>query len=350
MNKRENLLRAVRFETPEYIPITCSISDACWEEYPQSALQDLMAEHPMLFPGFRKTEKEIIPDYLPRQRADKPSTDSWGCVWKTSHNGITGTVVDNPLADWNKFDQYRPPSPAEHDGWGPIDWKQIRKEMSAARRQSRLAQASLRHGHTFMTLMYLRGYENLVFDMHDRNPRLPELVNMVKEFNLGLVHRYVEAGAEWMAYPEDLGMQTGPMLSPEHFRQYIKPVYRNLIAPAREAGCVIHMHSDGDVRDLSNDLIDAGMEVLNIQDLVNGIEWVKQNLKNRVCIDLDIDRQSVTRFGTPGQIHDHIRTAVQELGSKRGGLTLVYGLYPGTPLENAGAVMEAMEKCSGYFS
>ncbi len=33
-----------------------------------------------------------------------------------------------------------------------------------------------------------------------------------------------------------------------------------------------------------------------------------------------------------------------------GGLMLVYGLYPGTPLENARAVMDAMEHYSDYHT
>ena len=122
---------------------------------------------------------------------------------------------------------------------------------------------------------------------------------MLEEFNLALVERYLAAGAEWMAYPEDLGMQVGPMLSPQHFRKYIQPSYQRLMPPARDAGCVVHMHSDGDIRALVDDMIDGGVEVINLQDLVNGIDWIAARFAGRVCIDLDIDRQQITRVGTP---------------------------------------------------
>jgi uroporphyrinogen-III decarboxylase len=153
-----------------------------------------------------------------------------------------------------------------------------------------------------------------------------------------------------MSYPEDLGMQVGPMLSPEHFRRYIRPSYHRLMAPAREAGCIIHMHSDGDIRDLVADLIDDGVQVLNLQDLVNGIDWIEARLAGKVCIDLDIDRQDITRFGTPAQIDDLVREEVERLGSREGGLMMIYGLYPGVPLENAGALMSAMERYATHFS
>jgi hypothetical protein len=350
MNLRENTLRAARFESPERIPADFVVGPHCWVAYPRDALQELMAGHPLLFPNFEKSSETSVPAYAPWRRAGQPYTDSWGCVWETAENGITGAVVKHPLADWSAFDAYSPPSPHEQDGWGPIDWDRKRARIAVARQEGRLAMGELRHGHTFLTLTYLRGYENFIFDMCDDPPQLGELIAMVEAFNRGLVRRYVEAGVEWMGYPEDLGMQRGPMLSPDQFRRYIKPSYQRLIAPAREAGCVIHMHSDGDIRELADDLLDIGIDVLNLQDVVNGIDWTAANLKGRACIDLDIDRQSITRFGTPQQIDDHIRRAVVMLGSKEGGLMLKYGLYRGVPLENAKAVMDAMEKYSLHFS
>ncbi len=53
MNQRENLLRAVRFETPETIPMVFHINPACWQHYPHDALQELIAAHPLLFPDYR---------------------------------------------------------------------------------------------------------------------------------------------------------------------------------------------------------------------------------------------------------------------------------------------------------
>ena len=45
MTARENLLRAARFEKPEYIPMSFSGGAGCWNRYPQEALQELMADH-----------------------------------------------------------------------------------------------------------------------------------------------------------------------------------------------------------------------------------------------------------------------------------------------------------------
>jgi uroporphyrinogen decarboxylase len=122
------------------------------------------------------------------------------------------------------------------------------------------------------------------------------------------------------------------------------------MAPAREAGCIVHMHSDGDIRTLVDDLIDDGVQVINLQDLVNGLDWIEDRLAGRVCIDLDLDRQRVTRYGTPAEIDALVREEVARLGRREGGLMMIYGLYPGTPLENAAAVMDAMERYATHYS
>ena len=158
MNDSENTLRAARFENPERIPVSVEIASGCWDYYPQSALQELMGTHPILFPGFRKKEEKITPRYAPWRRAGQPYTDSWGCVWETAENGITGAVVKHALADWDLFKGYLPPSPEDQDGWGPIDWASLRKRISEARTTGRLARGELRHGHTFLTLTYLRSH------------------------------------------------------------------------------------------------------------------------------------------------------------------------------------------------
>lgn len=347
MNKKENYLRAVRFERPDYIPMTFGINDACYQAYPQEALFELMEQHPLLFPDFQKPSLPFTPEFASVARKDAPYRDDFGCVWETTVDGITGTVTGHPLADWNNFATYQAPNPDVCMGIGPVDWKKIQDEIQNT--PDELHMGGLRHGHTFLQLCDIRGYENLLFDMMDEEPRLWELIQLVEEFNLGIIRHYLECGVDVMTYGEDLGMQVGPMLSPDQFRTYIKPSYQRIIRPAKEKGIPIHMHSDGDIRTLVDDLIDGGVEIINLQDLVNGIDWIAERFSGKVCVDLDIDRQKITRFGTPKEIDELIRKEVSSIATPQGGLTMIYGLYPGIPLENVKAVMDSMEKYMGFY-
>jgi hypothetical protein len=349
--QRDNLLRTIRFERPDYVPMTFHINDACWHHYPHEALWDLMESHPLLFPGFQRPAIATPRSYAPYARAGVPFLDPWGCVWETTDDGLFGTVTRHPLATWDNFHHYEPPDANHFTHWLPIDWERQHEQLGPAISQRCLRNGEIGHNHTWLRLIDIRGYENVLYDMADGEPRLRRLLEMLEQFNLQLVRNYITwARAEWMGFAEDLGMQQGPMLSPQHFRTFILPSYRRIMSAASDAGCIVHVHSDGDLRLLIDELLTLPIHVLNLQDLVNGVAWIKERLKGRICIDLDIDRQSVTVAGTPRQIDDLIRQEVAELGSRAGGLLMIYGLYPGVPLANAAAVMDAMERYATYYN
>jgi uroporphyrinogen decarboxylase len=345
----DNTLRAICFERPEHIPMVFWINPACRHHYGADVLAELMEAHPLLFPQFSR-QSEGVSEIAPWERAGTPYTDAWGCVWETTDDGITGTVTRHSLADWDALTRFVPPHPGRTNSMAPVDWARMADQARDIRARGEHYVGSLEHGHAFLRLSYLRGYESLLFDMMDGQPRLCQLIDTVTRFSEGIVRRYLDLGAAMICYPEDLGAQQGPLLSPSLFRSFIKPIYERLTAPARAAGCLIHMHSDGNIRDLVDDLLDCGIDALNLQDLVNDVDWIAANLKGRVCIDLDVDRQLVTRFGTPEEIDALLRREVETLGSREGGLMMIYGLYPGTPVENVQAVMDAMERYAGFYA
>lgn len=347
---KSNRQRAILFENPDYIPMSFAVNPACWHHYPQEWLAEQMERHTLLFPNFKAPRLPYTPEYALVARKDEPYTDDFGCVWKTTDDGITGTVVEHPLEDWAAYAKYQFPDPACRMGIGPVDWDREKLLLEEQRAAGELVGGGLRHGHTFLQLCDLRGYSNLIFDMADEEPLLMDLIERLEAFNMEIVRRYLEMGVDVISLPEDLGMQNGPMLSPEHFRKYIKPSYSRMMKAAREKGVSVHMHSDGDIRLLIDDLLESGVGCINLQDLVNGIDWIRERLKGKVCIDLDIDRQKVTRFGTPKEIHQLILDEVKQLGSPQGGLMMIYGLYPGVPLENVEALMDAMEKYAFYYA
>ncbi len=349
-DKERNLLKAIRFETPDYIPMFFAINDACWHHYNQEELLDLMEEHKILFPEFVRPKEKISPKYSVVANKDKIYTDDFGCVWETKDNGITGTVVKHPLDNWDKFKSWKCPNPLHSNGLESIDWNKIEKEINDKKSRGGVIDCGLRHGHTFLQLCDIIGYENLMFDMADEEPLLDELISLIENFNLEIVKKYMSIGVDIFRYPEDLGMQVGPMISPELFKKYIKPSYQKIIKPARDAGVAVHMHSDGDIRTLVDDIIDGGVDCINLQDLVNGIDWIADHFSGKTCVDLDIDRQVITPYGTPKQVDDLIKEEVKKIGRKNGGLSMIYGLYPGVPIENVKALMDAMEKYAFYYN
>ncbi len=348
ISERENYLKAARFETPERVPMVFAINQACWTHYPHTFLFDMLESHKLLFPDFVRPLKYDV-KFHALARKDEPFTDDFGCVWETAMDGITGSVHKHPISDWSDYKNYVFPDPRKCNGICPVDWAEEKAEILRQKQRGELTVRGLRHGHTYLQLCDIRGYENLTFDMTDEEPLLQDLIDKLYQFNLYIIEQYASAGCDVITIAEDLGMQFGPMLSPDCFEKYILPSYSGLVRAAKKNGALVHMHSDGDIRTLLKGITGGGVDIINLQDLVNGIDFIKEKLKGRICIDLDIDRQKVTPFMKPSDVDALIKKEVGELGSKQGGLMMIYGLYPGIPLENVKALMDAMEKYSFYF-
>ena len=196
----------------------------------------MMAVHKHLFPDYKYSSAPVIPQYQSVAIKDKPFTDDWGCLWETTENGITGTVVKHPLADWNSFDNYIAPGPEKCNGIGPMDWTVIGKEITRKKEAGELISGGLVPGHTFLRLCDIHGYENIIYDMMDEHPSFIKLLQLMEDFNTWIINKYLSLGAEFISYPEDLGMEIGSMISPEMFRKHIKPVYQRMMKHARDAG------------------------------------------------------------------------------------------------------------------
>jgi uroporphyrinogen-III decarboxylase len=266
-------------------------------------------------------------------------------------NGVVGTVVGHPLADWSALEGFQPPAVLHQSAHRILsDWDAERRRVEQARRDGRLAGGGVYHGFFFMRLTYLRGFENLMCDLVEQPPQLGLLAGILKDHTAAMLRHWLELDVDVVTFGEDLGTQRGPMISPEMFARFVTPVYRELMAPVRRAGKLVYLHSDGCVIDLMDEFAAAGVDIINPQDLVNGIDRLARRAKGRFCIDLDVDRQSVVPFGRPPEIRQHIEQAVRTLGSPAGGLMLKVAIYPPAPPENVEAVCSAFEQLRTYWS
>ena len=345
---RDDWLKIVELKGCPEIPCRAVFPEAVWTEHGKQ-LEEVVGRYPEVFGGNLRYEGDRERTCR-RFRRGQRWTDRWGSVWGYAYSGLEGQVVQQPLADWSAFKHFRPPEPATGNDFDELDWPKIRGDFEQARSDNAVAGGYVSHGFLFQRLYYLRGFENLMEDFGREDERLGKLIDMIVEFNLELVRRFLDSGADVIYFGDDLGMQDRLTISPGMWRRYIEPAYAKIFSECRRAGVHVYLHSDGYIADILGDLIEAGVTIVNAQDLVNGLDAIRRELKGRVCIDLDIDRQKIVPWGTPEQIERHIHACVQTLGSKDGGLMLICGIYPGTPLANIEGLARAMKECRMMFS
>ncbi|MGC9520828.1 MAG: uroporphyrinogen decarboxylase family protein, partial [Anaerolineae bacterium] len=322
MTLEEDRIKSLAFDYPELIPVSANILPAAWMKY-RDALSELVARHAGLFgvqPGARDYDAVHTETYVRGEHIDV-----WGCVWSNLKTGMEAIVTGHPVP--TRADVHDLQIPEEDVGFP--------------------------HGFMYLRLQDLRGFEELMIDFAEEPPELQMLIDKVLRYNLRqarLKLAALEAQDEAdpiVRFGDDLGMQQRLPISPQKWRQYLKPCYAEIYQPFREAGYYVYMHSDGHITEIIPDLVDCGVNVINPQVGANGLETLAEVCKGKVCVDLDLDRQ-LFPFASPEEIEDHVRAAVETLGAPEGGLWLMAEIGEDVPLRNIAAIFDALERYRGY--
>jgi uroporphyrinogen decarboxylase len=321
VSRNDDMLKAMRFESPEFIPVRMGILPAAWMHY-REALDELVAAHPVLFAGYSKGSRDY--DEIPRERFMKGEyVDPWGCVWCNAQDGIEAIVKQHPLPAREDVRAIQPP--AENIG--------------------------LPHGFMFLRLADLRGFEEIMVDFAEEPPELQMLIDAVLEYNMRQLEIKLEKekNDELISFGDDLGHQHSLPISPDKWRKYMKPCYAKLYARCHQEGHAVYMHTDGHIYEIIPDLMQCGVNVINPQIRANGLDNLVRVCKGKVCVDLDLDRQ-LFPFASPAQLDEHVHECVEQLGAPEGGLWLKAEIDHGVSLENIEALCTALERYRSHFA
>lgn len=167
--------------------------------------------------------------------------------------------------------------------------------------------------------------------------------------NLERFLRLVGPSIDVIVFGDDLGMQTGPQMSPAMYREFFKPRHARLWKRSKELAphARIMLHCCGGVRELLPDLIEAGLEAINpVQITCHGMEAAQ--LKKDFGRDLTFwgggcDTRQILPHGTPREITEHVRAQVKLL-QPGGGFVFqqVHNILANVPPPNVVAMYDAV--------
>lgn len=173
--------------------------------------------------------------------------------------------------------------------------------------------------------------------------RLVEMHLTNLENFLNSVGKYIDV----VLFGDDLGMQTGPQLSPHMYRTFFKPRHATMWQRAKQLADVkVMLHCCGGVRELLPDLIDAGLDAINpVQISCAGMDaaGLKQDFGRDIVLwGGGCDTQEILPHGTPEQVKKHVREQINIL-NPGGGFVFqqVHNILAFVPPENIVAMLEA---------
>jgi uroporphyrinogen decarboxylase len=274
----------------------------------------------------------------------------WGCKWEYFSN-LTGRhpeIVVHPLEqdeDGSLTKQYKIPDPYDdkrYEGSKEIIKKYGNDYWIVGSIPCSIYEAS----------WYLRGMQKFMEDMILDKEYVNELMDKVMEFPLVAGKKLIGLGVDMLWLGDDVGMQSGMMMSPDTWREYLKPRMAKLISEFKKENPDIKVayHSCGDVQKIIPELIEIGLDVLNpVQPLSMDPARLKEMYGNELCFWGSMDVQGTLPNGTSEDIWNEVRLRMQTIG-KNGGLILspAHTIQCDTSVENILAFYEAAKELGKY--
>ncbi len=198
----------------------------------------------------------------------------------------------------------------------------------------------------------LYGMENLMVAFHD-NPgfahRLLDEITVRKQL---MARCFAKAGVDVLRLGDDVGSQHGMMISPAVWRTFLKPRLASVIAAAREVrpDIPVFYHSDGDVREIIEELIEIGVTILNpVQPECMDPFEIKARYGDRLTLWGTVGTQTTLPRGTPAEVRRVVREYMRRL-APGGGYVIgpSHSINRDVPWENVMAFYEAVRDYGAY--
>lgn len=286
---------------------------------------------------------EVTPRWLKSETAQ--GRDMWGIEYRRAEyeGGAYDEPCVQPLATAETVaDVHAHPWPSPDD----FDYSAVTEACRSDDGQHPIHAACYE---PFLLYGYLRGLERAFEDLILRPELADAVLGHIVDFHWEHHRRIFEAGrgridTTWVA--EDLGAQTGPLISLAMYRRFLLPNQIKMADLARSFGIHVMYHTDGAARMFLPDLIDqVGIEILNpIQWRCAGMERERlvADFGDRIIFHGSIDNQQTLAFGTVDDVVREVRESLEIYAGARWICAPCHNLQPVTPTENIVAMYETV--------
>jgi uroporphyrinogen decarboxylase len=354
MKHRQRVLLALEHQTPDRCPMQISFTPEFARRLrEQMRLAGRLDHNPHGGGNTYELERALDEDMLLTSvgwansyyQSDRAYTDEWGIGWKLCPyqtpfgQGSYTEIASHPLADDTAIDAYRPPDPNR-----PELYAEAQKLLARYKEEYFIVGVTVTT--IFETAWALRGLSQLMIDFVVDPDRAHRILDIPYRYHLAAAKRLVTMGADMIWTGDDVGSQTGMMISPAHWRSFLKPRMAHFIAELKAINSRVKVayHSDGDVRAIIPELIEIGVDVLNpIQPACMDPADIKRLYGDRLCFWGSLDQQRTLPFGTPDDARREVLSRLQTIG-RGGGLVIgpTHHVQLDTPLENFWAMVDTI--------
>lgn len=343
MTPRERVLAAASHHQPDRVPFSMGFGPT-----PEARVQldAHLAPHGITFRELQRRVEDIRTVGARYTGPPRPEgVDIWGVRREAVSygGGSYDEIVDSPLArlsEPDQLDDYPWPDPDAWDDAGLAD--RIRQVDPDGRYAIRMG-----GGNPFETFTWMTGLEESMMRLATSPQFVRRALEHITGFFVARLERALSAvpgKVDLVFTADDLGSQSGPLIGPAMYRDLIMPFHRRLHECIHAHGARVLYHSDGSVVDLLDDLVEAGVDILEaVQVDAAGMdpEALKQRGGQRLAFHGGVSVQQLLPNATPPEVRRETSRLIEVFGRGGGYICApTHAVQVGTPCENVLSMIE----------
>jgi uroporphyrinogen decarboxylase len=356
MTSRERVKAAFALQTPDRVPVNYKANAGI-----DSRLKAHFGLKPEDNEGLLKVLnvdfREANPPYIgPKLHPDIPErgvkADHWGIhrMWIEHGSGGYWDFVDFPLQNATEEEVARWPLPSPDDFNYDIIPELCRKYNQYAIGLGHAGCADVMNSNGM-----LRTMEQTYVDLALAEPAGLLLAKRRTDIQLEWMHRTLEKAkgrVDYLWIGEDMGTQTGPLISMDTYREHLKPIHQKFIDLARAYNLPIVIHTCGASSWVYEELIQMGINVVDtLQPEAKNMapEYLKKTFGGRLAFHGCISTAGPVAYGNVSDMDEYCRKTLATM-MPGGGYCFAptHSLQDNSPTENVVAMYQAAIKYGVY--
>ncbi len=345
LNSLERVLAALQLKEPDTVPTFEAHIDSkvrgkikpglSYEDFIDYMDLDAMAYH-----EYEIDRAEVIDQTKGLVR------DKWGgirCFNPASE--LVSVMLEPPIKSEADLRNYTPPDPDVSGAFKHLEYGVKRFKGKRAVIMQLMFPAFIVRDHMMGQPAYFKAIKT--------NPDLIHKLNEIScDYYLRFTKNCIDIGVDIIWITGDIATSTGPFLSPADTEKFIMPSERKIIQYAKRKGVPSLRHTDGNIWQIFNLIIDVGYDAIHPLDPVAGMDLgdVKIKYGNRVCLMGNVDCAHLLTWGTPDEVRAAVRKCIQQAGKGGGYIcTTSNTVHTAVKPENYVAMVKAIREYGKYL-
>ncbi len=287
MTAKENFLKAIYNQKPEWVPID--------DEAVKTVFSPII------------------------ERPELPGKDIFGCEWALNEGAKGGTYpaernfIITDITRWQE--QLVLPDV------NSFDWSEAREAAKKVDREKYLVRGFIEMG-IFERIYLLMGMEEALMAYYTNEEEIEQLASAIADYKIAFLKKYYEeVQIDYLWYGDDWGTQNNLFISPDIWRRIIKPHTKRIYDCAKSLGIIINQHSCGKIESIVGDLVEMGANCLNPCQPCNDLAELKKKYGDRLCFIGGVDSQFVldNDMATADDVVAEVKKRIDEMALPNGG-------------------------------